>query len=68
MRDLIADIVAEFVSIPHIHAARSAEFKTIRGNFLGNSSLRPQRTKENHQQCYKEKCQNVFPKPVKIIS
>ena len=68
MRDLIADIIAEFVSIPHIHAARSTEFKTIRGNRLGNSRLRPQRAKENHQQCYKEKCQNVFPKPVKIIS
>ena len=40
MRDLITDIIAEFVSIPHIHAARSTEFKTIRGNLLGNSSLR----------------------------
>jgi len=68
MRDLITDIIAEFVSIPHIHAARSAEFKTIRGNFLGNSSLRPQRTKENHQavlqrkmsECISQTCKNNF--------
>ena len=46
MRDLIADIIAEFVSIPHIHAARSAEFKPSEA-ILGNMNLRrsgPKRT------------------------